>query len=249
MIPASFPTTNTQNYHALFADKSSVNEKSNKLTYFLGDTTGTPIPYTKHSIDNALLLIEKRIAETRENASFVSTRQTKNGTAENLFMPQSMLHSSHIPVIDKLDLLISYLNSLYSLVRFLFFKNIQVSLENMGFSKCAERIDYLRSDDAAEDDEPLSPESAQGFVKLMRDFPDLGEPLLGLFPQGTLGVEWRIANDKHLLVEPFDSESACFALIGPSTEQGKRLRLNGRGSISAVIRTLRNEDVDQWQSV
>ena len=129
------------------------------------------------------------------------------------------------------------------------FGNIQTSLKNMGLSKSAERIKYLRSPGVVEDeDEPLSLESAQGFVKLVEDFPDLGEPSLGLFSQGTLSVEWRIADDKHLLVEPFDNERACFAFIGPSAEQGKRLRLNGRGSIVDIISTLRNEGVGKWKT-
>lgn len=128
------------------------------------------------------------------------------------------------------------------------FEGIQMSLEDQGFNKCAERINYLSSANIEEGDEPLSIESAQGFVNLMRDFPDLGEPRLGLFSQGTLSATWRISDNKHLLVEPFDGARACFAFIGPSTEQGEKLRLNGRGSITDIINTLRKEGVAQWQN-
>lgn len=127
---------------------------------------------------------------------------------------------------------------------------IVASLNHQGFQKCAERLIYLQStDDLEEGDKPLSLESIQGFFRLMRDFRDLGEPLLGLFSEGTLSVEWRIADDKHLLVEPLDSENASFALIGPSTKRGDKFRLNGRGKIADIINTLQKNGVTQWGSM
>lgn len=128
-------------------------------------------------------------------------------------------------------------------------KKMIASLKHQGFSKCAERLAYLQSaDDLEKDDKPLSPESVQGFVKLVGAFRDLGEPLLGLFSEGTLSVEWRIADDKHLLIEPLDSEHASFAFIGPSIRQGNKFRLNGRGTIADIISTLRVHGVNQWRT-
>lgn len=129
------------------------------------------------------------------------------------------------------------------------FEEVVTFLDYQGFDKCAERLIYLHSaDDLEEGDEPLTLESAQGFIHLIRDFKDLGEPLLGLFSEGTLSVEWRIADDKHLLIEPLDSENASFAFIGPSTMQGNKFRLNGRGTIADVINTLRIHGVNQWRT-
>ena len=119
-----------------------------------------------------------------------------------------------------------------------------------GFVESAHTIDYLRfADDLEEGDKPLTLKSAMGFVALMQKFSDLGEPMIGLFSEGTLSAEWRIADDKHLLIEPLDSNKASFALIGPSNEPGKQFRLNGRGTITEVIGTLRKQGVDQWKGV
>ena len=128
-------------------------------------------------------------------------------------------------------------------------KRMIASLKHQGFGKCAERLAYLQSaDDLEKDDKPLTLESVQGFVKLVGAFRDLGEPLLGLFSEGTLSVEWRIADDKHLLIEPLDSEHASFAFIGPSTRRGNRFRLNGRGTIADIINTLRIQGINQWRT-
>lgn len=128
------------------------------------------------------------------------------------------------------------------------FEGVVATLQSKGFGKSAVRLINLRfADDLEEGDEPLSLESARGFVKLMCNFQKLGEPMIGIFPRGTLAVEWRIADDKHLLVQPLDGECATFALIGPADgESGGRYRLNGRGTIAKVIDTLQKEGVDRW---
>jgi len=128
------------------------------------------------------------------------------------------------------------------------FEDIFLSLKRRGFGACAARLVDLRfADDLEEGDAPLSLESARGFVKLMCNFQKLGEPMIGVFPRGTLAVEWRIADDKHLLVQPLDGERASFAFIGPADgESGNRYRLNGRGAIAKVIDTLQREGVDRW---
>ena len=99
-------------------------------------------------------------------------------------------------------------------------------LKNTGLVKSASRISYLRStDDMEEGDQPLTAESVMGFVELMRDFGDLGEPMLGIFSQGTLAAEWHIADDKHLMIEPLDDKNASFAFIGPANKPGEKISL------------------------
>ena len=122
------------------------------------------------------------------------------------------------------------------------------SLRECGFVKSANRIDYLRStDDMEEGDQPLTAESVMGFVELMYRFGDLGEPMLGIFSEGTLAAEWRIADDKHLLIEPLDDKNASFAFIGPTNKPREKFRSNGRGSIEEVIDALRSHGVDGWK--
>lgn len=127
------------------------------------------------------------------------------------------------------------------------FEKIFRSLKQRGFGECVERLAYLRSTEDMEDDEtPLLLESAKGFVELMNGFPYLGKPLLGLFWGGTLSVEWRIADNKHLAVEPLDGKNASFAFIGPSDQPDELFRLNGKGTIAEVISVLRAHGVDKW---
>ena len=127
------------------------------------------------------------------------------------------------------------------------FERIFLALRRQGLGECAARLAYLRStEDMEEDDAPLSLESARGFVNFMNGFPDLGEPLLGLFSGGTLSAGWRIADNKHLLVEPLDGKNAAFALIGPSHRPDEKLRLSGKGAIAKVIDILREHGVDKW---
>lgn len=129
------------------------------------------------------------------------------------------------------------------------FEKVIEALKLCGFTESAKYIAYLHSgDDLEEGDKPLTLESAIGFVTLMQNFRDLGEPMIGLFSKGTISAEWRIANDKHLLIEPLDADKASFAFIGPSNEPGKQFRLNGRGTIMEIISTLRKHGVDQWKS-
>lgn len=121
------------------------------------------------------------------------------------------------------------------------------------YPSCAERIRYLRdSDDIEEGEQPLNPESVKGFEAFITKFNFLGRPTtMGLFSQGTLSVEWRIADNKHLLVEPLDSKNACFALIAPSDDpedsKDGRSRLNGKQTIKEVIQTLQDKKVDRWK--
>lgn len=122
------------------------------------------------------------------------------------------------------------------------------SLQKCGFVKSANYINYLRStDDLEEGDQPLTAESVMGFAELMYRFRDLGEPMLGIFSEGTLSVEWRIADDKHLLIEPLDDKNASFAFISPTNKSGEKFRVNGRGAIEEVIDTLRSHGVDGWK--
>ena len=112
----------------------------------------------------------------------------------------------------------------------------------------AERIAYLCTDsELEEEDEPLSIESVKGFVAFMRRFADLGEPLLGLSPQGFLGSTWRIADDKHLYIQFLNANEAVFSSVSPGTQGGLLFRMSGRGSLPDVLQTLRAKGMDKWR--
>jgi len=130
------------------------------------------------------------------------------------------------------------------------FEGLMFALKMKGFNESVAEVEMLCStDDLDPGDKPLSLESVRGFVKLIDAFRDLGEPMVGRFSAGTLSVEWRIADDKHLLVEPLDGDNASFALIGPSLSAGEdEFCLNGRGKIADVVAALRNHQVDRWHA-
>jgi len=121
-------------------------------------------------------------------------------------------------------------------------------INRLGYPGCSERISFLNNTDDIEEGElPLCLESAKGFLLFFTQFNVLGEPDLGLFPEGTLSVEWRLADNKHLLVEPLDSQNASFALIGPSNDNPDgKFCLNDRGKIADVIKILKRQGIDRW---
>ncbi len=133
------------------------------------------------------------------------------------------------------------------LIQEILFSHVILSL-NSNFKESAERIDVLRKIEDLEDGEnPLSVESAQGFSNFIPKFTNLGEPLLGLFPEGTLSAEWRVADDKHFLIEFIDNHTISFAMIVPDTNaQDGKFRLNGRGSQEAGLQALKKNGVTQW---
>ena len=123
-----------------------------------------------------------------------------------------------------------------------------VDIREQGFVESTERIDYLWNDQAIEDGEnPLSFKSIKGFQAFITELNQLGEPVLGVFPEGTLSAEWRVSDNKHLLIEFLDDKKISFAMIGPDDDatDGK-FRLNGRGRKKSVLETLNNNNVSQW---
>jgi len=118
------------------------------------------------------------------------------------------------------------------------FDDILRSLRRRGFGACAEcLVELWFAEDIDEDDAPLSLESVRDLVELLDALQDLGEPMLGRFLAGTLSVEWRAADGKHILVELLGGDNASFALIGPGADE---FRLNGRGKIADVVAALRS---------
>lgn len=125
-------------------------------------------------------------------------------------------------------------------------------INDLGYEECAKAILLLNEiEDLEEGDLPLQIESVRGLLSLFQKFKELknlGEPVLGLFPEGTLSVGWRIADNKHLLVEPLDSDNVCFAMIAPSDDSPDgKTRLSDKGRIKDIVETLRGLKVNEWR--
>ena len=135
-----------------------------------------------------------------------------------------------------------------ALVRREQFSSISVSLHEQGFTESAERINELADlQDFEEGEKPLSIKSAQSFQQFLGDFTVLGEPALGVFSEGTLSAGWRLADNKHILLEFLENNEISFAMIGPDDDAADgKFRLNGRGSKRIVLEHLNNNNLPQW---
>ena len=142
--------------------------------------------------------------------------------------------------------LVNIFNQPYSNVNT--FAEITLFLKNNGLKESAERIEELHNlEDLEDGEQPLLLESAQGFCDFILEFRKLGEPILGVFPQGTLSAGWRLADNRHLLIEFLERNLISFAMIGPDNkERDKKFRLNGRASREKVLNILSDTGVTEW---
>ncbi len=157
----------------------------------------------------------------------------------NVFMP---ITDSHNHAIDRV------INPRMKIIEYMQWNPILTRLEEKGFKNNAARIKELMGlQDFEEGEQPLSFESTRGFQEFVFEFPVLGEPVLGIFPEGTLSAGWRIADNKHLVIEFLDSNIVSFALIGPDDNASdKKFRLNGRGDRKKIIKILSKNGVEKW---
>ncbi len=165
----------------------------------------------------------------------------ENNTGSSNDTPHK-IYADYIQAISK-----SVQDTHNALVRRERFSSIFVSLQEQGFTESAERINELANlQDFEEGEKPLSLESAHSFQQFIGDFTVLGEPILGIFSEGTLSAGWRLADNKHFLLEFLENHAISFAMITPDDDatDGK-FRLNGRGSKKRVLKSLNNA-ILQW---
>ena len=129
-----------------------------------------------------------------------------------------------------------------------FLNFIILDLQKHGYAESAGRIYDLRTTDDIEDGEKrLTLESVQGFHAFISEFNQLGEPILGVFSEGTLSAGWRVSDNKHLLIEFLDSERISFAMIRPDlSAQDKKSCFNGRATRNEVLKIISKMGVAEW---
>ena len=127
------------------------------------------------------------------------------------------------------------------------FIRIFESLRIIGFHATADRLNYLSDlEDFEEGEKPLSLKSAQNFQKFIKKFVFLNDPLLGIFPEGTLSASWQLS-DNHILFEFFNDGKVSFAMILSGLHKSKeKFRLNGRGTREDVLQWLQDSEVTEW---
>lgn len=142
-----------------------------------------------------------------------------------------------------------YLQSHGQARRAMRFTAVSSLLRDKGFEGSAVRIlELAEMKNTEEGEEPLSLASALGFREFISEFTALGEPVLGIFPEGTLSSGWRVADNKHLLLEFLDESNVSYAMIGPDDDASDgKFRLNGRANRKKVLDILSENGVTRWQ--
>ena len=96
-------------------------------------------------------------------------------------------------------------------------------------SKIADRIEYLTSEEIAEDggDIPTTA-SIASFVTLYFDNRDLGEPLLGATPNGELQAVWELSGRRRLVAEFLDDDIVKYVYRRAGNVSSPKLFTMGR---------------------
>ena len=128
------------------------------------------------------------------------------------------------------------------------FQRVFRALRKRGFHESAEQLHELHTLEDMEGGTALSLEASQSFVQFIDKLKIPGIPVLGIFHHGTLSAGWRIAKNKHVLLEFVNPKQLRFAMIAPDRNApDKRFRLNGQGSHAAVVKFLQERGVTKWR--
>ncbi len=215
------------------------------------DGLAAMIDYAEKIHDGTLIDALREIMESMQGSMTGGMMDTEFAPVSNMSLSSQLsteLRGHGLRYSDILQSHVSIRESIDNCIEEIYLTKIISRLRNEGLVDSADRVVELAGlQDFEEGEQPLSIESAQGFQDFILKFRELGEPVLGLFPEGTLSAGWRVADNKHLLIEFLDSDAISFAMIGPndSAPDGK-FRLNCRANQERVLKTLYQNGVAQW---
>ena len=103
------------------------------------------------------------------------------------------------------------------------------ALRKAGLDQSADRLDYLRRlAEEDPDEEPIALESLRQLTAFLLDERELGEPQIGVSPDGVALAQWRVLEAGILAMEFLGSELIRFAgTTGPGSQNGESLRVSG----------------------
>ena len=103
------------------------------------------------------------------------------------------------------------------------------ALRQAGLNESADRLIYLqRLADEDPDEEPLTIESLRELTTFLIDERELGDPQIGVSPDGVALAQWRVMGAGILAMEFLGSELIRFAgTSGPGSRDGESLRVSG----------------------
>ena len=103
------------------------------------------------------------------------------------------------------------------------------ALRKAGLDQSADRLDYLwRLAEEDQDEEPIALESLRQLTTFLINERELGEPQIGVSPDGVALAQWRVLEAGILAMEFLGSELIRFAgTTGPAPQDGESLRVSG----------------------
>lgn len=103
------------------------------------------------------------------------------------------------------------------------------ALRQAGLDQSADRLDYLwRLAEEDPDEEPIALESLRQLTTFLINERELGEPQIGVSPDGVALAQWRVLEAGILAMEFLGSELIRFAgTTGPASQDGESLRVSG----------------------
>ena len=103
------------------------------------------------------------------------------------------------------------------------------ALRESGLEESADRLRYLqRLGDEDPDEEPIAIASLRHLTWFLMDERHLGQPEIGVSPDGVALAQWRVLGNGILAMEFLGSGLIRFAgSSGPSSQDGESLRVSG----------------------
>ena len=103
------------------------------------------------------------------------------------------------------------------------------ALRESGLEQSADRLGYLqRLADEDPDEEPISVASLRHLTAFLMDEQNLGQPEIGVSPDGVALAQWRVMGNGVLAMEFLNSGFIRFAgTSGHGSEDGQSLRVSG----------------------
>ena len=114
-------------------------------------------------------------------------------------------------------------------VEYLTFAEMTASLRNSALEESAGRLGHLqRLADEDPDEEPVGIASLRHLTSFLLDERHLGQPEIGVSPDGVALAQWRVMGNGVLAMEFLDSGLIRFAgTSGPTSQDGESLRVSG----------------------
>ncbi|MCY3749021.1 MAG: hypothetical protein OXG64_06975 [Chloroflexi bacterium] len=103
------------------------------------------------------------------------------------------------------------------------------ALRRSGLEQSADRLSYLqRLADEDPDEEPIATASLRHLTSFLMDQRHLGQPDIGVSPDGVALAQWRVIGNGVLALEFLDSGLIRFAgATGSDSQDGESLRVSG----------------------